>query len=191
MDKLLYKKFDEIYTKHFNNVCYFCTSYLDDAELGKDVAQEVFVSIWDRMEKIDTDSYMLPYLITLAKNKCINILTKEKVRKKYNTSRALNMMDEVNAFALHEMSASNLYRKEIGMIYEKALSKMPKKTRETFVQIRIHGSKYKELAEKQNISVKSLEYHITQATLILRKNFRDYLKILAVIVTTTLKHLYE
>ena len=54
---------------------------------------------------------------------------------------------------------------------------MPPQTREEFMMSRFQNKSNKEIAESMNISVKSVEYHITKTLKVLRVALKDYLPI--------------
>ena len=54
---------------------------------------------------------------------------------------------------------------------------MPPQTREVFMMSRFQNKSNKEIAESMNISVKSVEYHITKTLKVLRVALKDYLPI--------------
>ena len=55
--------------------------------------------------------------------------------------------------------------------------------KETYMKIRVEELKYKEVAEKEGVSIKTIERRITIATSILRKYLRDYIKMIVLIIT--------
>ncbi len=54
--------------------------------------------------------------------------------------------------------------------------------KETYIKIRVEELKYKEVAEKEGVSIKTIERRITIATSILRKYLRDYIKMIVLII---------
>lgn len=165
----------EIYARHFYKVRYFAFHYLGDEEQARDVAQEVFIRIWDSEEKIDRDRDVLPYLITITRNICMNILKKRDVRRRYDDYTKRNFMDDINSEALGELTVSALYSEEVSKLFEASLQEMTPSVKETFLLNRIRGHKYKEIADIQNISVKTVEWRVAGAIRILQKKFKDYL----------------
>lgn len=169
------KYLEEIYALHFYKVRYFAFHYLGDEEQAGDVAQEVFIRIWNSEEKIDRNRDVVPYLITITKNICMNILKKRDVRRRYNEYAKCNFIDDINSEALGELAVSALYSEEVAKIFNASLQEMSPSIRETFLLNRIRGHKYKEIAVIQNISVKTVEWRIAGAMRILQKKFKDYL----------------
>ena len=64
---------------------------------------------------------------------------------------------------------------EAQKIVNDTLDLLPERTREIFIMSRIQNLPHKEIAEKLNISYKSVEFHITKALRELRIQLKDYL----------------
>ena len=65
---------------------------------------------------------------------------------------------------------------------EKAMDKLPEKCREVFELSRFEEMKYNEIALKLNISVKTVEVHISKALRILREELKELLLILWLVI---------
>ena len=177
------EKFNSVYCEYLHKVRHFCFSYIQDKEVCEDITQDVFETLWQRRESVVLDSSVLPYLLVIAKNKCLNALAKDKVKSKYTWRRSNTSKDDINSFALNELSVSKLYSEEIRKIYSNALDSMSPLVKETYIKIRVEELKYKEVAEKEGVSIKTIERRITIATSILRKYLRDYIKMIVLIIT--------
>jgi RNA polymerase sigma-70 factor (ECF subfamily) len=64
---------------------------------------------------------------------------------------------------------------ELENMLNKALSQLPENVRTVFEKSRFEGKTYSEIASEQNISVKTVEAHITKALKYLRVALKDYL----------------
>ena len=177
------EKFNYVYCEHLHKVLHFCFSYIQDKEICEDITQDVFETLWQRRDSVVLDSTVLPYLLVIAKNKCLNALAKSKVKSKYTWRRNNSSKDDINSFALNELSVSKLYSEEIRTMYSKALDSMSPLVRDTYMKIRVEELKYKEVAEKEGVSIKTIERRITIATAILRKYLRDYIKLVVLLLT--------
>lgn len=169
------QQFEDIYTLHYHKVRYFVYNYLHDYEAATDIAQEVFVTLWESCNKVDMEKDIVPYLMTLAKNKCMNIFKRREVQRRYDRLSNLGELDSLNGATLNELTASKLYSNEVERLYSKSLTEMSAKTKETFLLNKEKGLKYREIAAEQNISIKLVEYRIMSALRIVRKNLKDYL----------------
>ena len=70
-----------------------------------------------------------------------------------------------------------------------ALDKLPENTRLIFEKNRFEGKKYTEIAEEQQISVKTVEAHISKALKILRVELKDYLPFFILLFQTPDKYI--
>lgn len=74
-DKILIERFEEAYTVHLHKLEFYANSFLQDVELSRGVTQNVFLKLWDRRASLNWDTDMLPLLLTMTRNECLNILT--------------------------------------------------------------------------------------------------------------------
>ena len=170
--------FEDLYTLHFHKVRYFAQSYLHDEELATDIAQDVFVSVWEGRETVDSSRDLLPLLITMARNRCLNHIKRQQVRQRYRQHSVNAQLDDLNAAALKDLPVQNLYSTEVSGLVDKSLREMPVKVRETYLQCKVEGFKYKEIAEKEDVTIKAIEQRMSSALRVLRKNLKDYLHFL-------------
>ena len=70
-----------------------------------------------------------------------------------------------------------------------ALKSLPGKCREVFELNRFEGKKYAEIASQLNISVKTVETHMSKALKILRDELRDYLYVVILFLLINMDHL--
>jgi len=174
-DSQLQLLFEECYTLNYHKVRYFAQSYLHDAELATDIAQEVFVSLWEGREAVDFCRNVLPLLITMTRNRCLNHIKRQQVQQRYQQHSLNALLDDLNARALQDLPVQKLYSDEVSGLIDKSLREMPPRVRDTFVLCKVEGFKYREIAEKEEVTIKAIEQRISVALRVLRKNLKDYL----------------
>lgn len=168
--------YEDCYKSCFLKVVYYANSYLNDAEAAKDIGCEVFLTVWEKRQDIDFTIDMLPFLLVLARNKCLNRLKKAQAEYRYKQQAALeHQKREVNYMALSESVSMKLYSSEIKVLVKEAVEQMPEKVRETFHMNRFMRMKYSEIAVQENVSVKAVEKRMMIALRILRIKLKDYL----------------
>lgn len=167
--------FEEIYSEHLHKVQFFAYNYLQDFDAAKSLAQEVFVSIWENWDAIDFEREILPYLLTLTRNKCLNILRQQKVSRKFEDFSKNKNKESLNFLSLHHGSSTSLYSQEVEELLSRTLNKMSNKVRRTFLLHRFQGLTYKEIADIERVTVKAIEIRIMSALKVLRVKFKDYL----------------
>ena len=169
------KLFEELYSKYILKIEFYAKHYLGNNTEAECVAHEVFITLWNKLHEIDISKDLFPYLITITKNKCLNIIKTRKVKEKYNKyGKAILDINSINCFSLEE-PVHKLFSSELEVIINKSLSQMTKAVRETFILSRYKKMSYEEISKFEGITQKAVEYRIMSALRILRKNCKDYL----------------
>ena len=75
--------FRVVFRKYYNNVVYYALHYLDTYEEAQDVANDVFTSLWQHLDEYQDN--ILPSVMAMARNRCINILKREKYKREKTT----------------------------------------------------------------------------------------------------------
>lgn len=168
------KQYEIFYVKHLRKVEFYAYNYLGDYEMAKSVAHDSFLALWEHKEEVDFTKEVLPYLLSVAKNKCLNMLRRVKTRNMYcdDLSYRENILNQEAIF--HPTSLS-LYEKEVAGIIAGCIETMPPKIKETFLKSKVNGLKNREIAEVMGISVSTVEYRLSYAYKVLRKHLKDYL----------------
>ncbi len=171
--------FTLLYHKFHQRSYLFAKSLVQRDEVAEDIATESLIILWEKMRTEEIQSVQ-SFLFKIIKNKSLDYLKHIKVRKK--------VMDEIDDWSEHEIdfrlsmtSSINddlILSKEIREIALKTLEKLPSKTREVFMLSRQEQLKGNEIAEKMEMSLKGVEYHISKAIKALRISLKDYLMIL-------------
>lgn len=176
--------FEDAYRKHLRKVQFYAMSYLADDAEAKSVAQDVFLTLWENLGELDTEKDILPYLLVVAKFKCMNIIRKGKYYQQYRQKRHSEHIRESIAYeALSDFTSTTLYSSEINSLVDKSLGEMPEKVKDTYILSRVNNLKNHEIAKEQLISIKTVEYRLNYAFRILRKNLHDYLFVIIFVVS--------
>lgn len=168
------KAFDSFYRKEYQKALFFTNQYLRDYELSEDIVQDSFLAVWLNRKSLDPKFPVQPYLYSIIRNKSINLLKRLSVDKKIKDV-LLKREYKASLSALDHDSAELLAASQLNNQISKTFSQLPDKIYDTFVKSRIEGLTYKEIAEKEKVSVKVVEYHITQALKIFREKLRDFM----------------
>ena len=156
------KDFKDIYDEHFNSIRKFVYYRCGDMEMASDVAQDVFLKVWEKRSLLDgKDLKFLLYKIAAD-------YYTDSYRKKM---RFVNVEQSITT-ATHDETISpedEMKFNELVATYTKALEQMTEKRRTVFLMSRDDGMKYAEIADSLRISVKSVEKHISGALQFLKK----------------------
>ena len=70
--------FEQLYDRYFSKVYYQCLSYVKNKDLAKDLAQEVFIKVYDRLAKFNFKASFTTWIYKVTRNYCFDYLRKEK-----------------------------------------------------------------------------------------------------------------
>lgn len=163
--------FEYFYPKLMALACRFVDGYV-----AKDLVQEVFTSYWEQKKTIQADNIQ-SFLYKWLQNSCLNHIKHQMVIDNYESSVRIA---EARIAFLDEITDSNdVLKQVIGRdlhdVIELSVKKLPPKCAEAFRLCYFHDMSHKEIAEVMNISPRTVEGHIRQAILFLRKDLKDVL----------------
>ena len=159
------KIFARLFDYYYSGLVIFADRYLRDQESAEDVVQSVFVKMWENRETLKMAS-VRSHLVSSVRNSCIDVIRKSATREKY-IQRQIHQSTPVE----EDFRAES----ELKEMIETAIGKLPPKCREIFELSRFEGLSSKEIAQKLQLSQRTVETHITHALKILRKELKDYL----------------
>lgn len=134
--------------------------------LAEDIVQEVFYELYKKRENLKIES-LLGYLKRAVYNRSIN---KVKAAKDHVDADEMSyeLTDNINN------SQDDMEYKELESYINSIIDKLPEKCRLVFVMNRFEQLSYKEVAQKLDISVKTVENQMSKALRILRAEFENY-----------------
>ncbi|MFT3738117.1 MAG: RNA polymerase sigma-70 factor [Breznakibacter sp.] len=168
--------FNAVYAEYYPKSYAFVKSYVHDAMATEDIVSDTLVRLWERMG-IETIDPIAPFLFTMLKNKCLDYLKHQSIRQDVHQDLKCTLERElqVRILSLESTDPLEIFSHEIQHIVDETLQALPSKTRDVFVMSRYGNKPHKEIAEKQGISVKGVDYHISLSVKALRSALKDYL----------------
>lgn len=163
--------FEKVFRTYYKSLCLFSNRILHDPPSSEEVVEDIFFNLWERRDKFDITTSLKSYLFRSAYNNSLKLLRHQKIVANYES----RMVEEEPQYQLQE---NYLEIGEITHSVLKTLDQVPERTRMIFQMNRDEGLKYQEIADKMNISVKTVEAHMTSILKLLRENLRDFIPIL-------------
>lgn len=157
------KNFERFFLLNYPKVKAFAFKILQSESDAEDLAQDVFVKLWSCPDIWDNQEVADGYVYTMARNCIYNFLKHKSVGRGYQEQMAYST-ELVEESVEHEM-----YAKEINLLVKLALENMPEQRRAVFVMSRRDGMSHQEIAEKLNLSVRTVEHHVYLALKELKK----------------------
>ena len=159
------KEFKILFDQYFDAVRSYVFYRCGDAELASDIAQEVFLKIWEK-QLFPEKKKEKALLYKIAGDIFISQYRRKQLEMNYMQSLEFTESDHSS----HE----KLEYKELSKTYEDALEAMPEVSRVAFLMSRVEELKYSEIAERLQISIKAVEKRMTKALMHLREKLAYY-----------------
>ena len=163
--------FESLFHSEYKGLCRMAISYVKNLETAEELVQESFVGMWERREHLDTERPVKSYLSTMVRNKCLNYL---RDHRKFNTG--MITLDQL-ASEHDPWPSDPVVYSELKKNIEVAIQELPGKCREVFLLSRNENLRYLEIADRLNISVKTVETQMSKALHHLRERLAEYLVI--------------
>jgi RNA polymerase sigma-70 factor (ECF subfamily) len=153
------------YSKRLYN---FAFAYLKTEGDSKDVVQDAFINLWNNRESLREDTNLEAYLFTITRNSVISIFRKKITEKEY-----LKHLRETAIFQYSENDEQYDYER-LSMRIKNLVDQLPEQRKLIFKLSKEKGLSNKAIAEELNISVKTVEDHMTKARRFLKSRLTDY-----------------
>jgi RNA polymerase sigma-70 factor, ECF subfamily len=172
------KAFEVLFRKYYLRLRNYAYRITNDINFSEDIVQDLFFNLWSRKELLQKVNSLDSYLRTSVHHGAINYL-KAVIQKK-----GINIeSDQFIQFESLHLEILNYQRdiateKELNTAIAKAIESLPEQCRVVFKLSRDLGLKYNDIAQELNISVKTVEKHISHALHFLRNSMKDYIGLL-------------
>jgi RNA polymerase sigma-70 factor (ECF subfamily) len=160
--------FSLVFSTYYSDLVAFANTFTRQIPVSEEIVQDIFVKLWDEVRYKDITVSLKSYLLRSVQNRCIDWLRHMKVRDNYATMVLDNMV-------LFENNTENyIFFSELEQSLNKALNKLPEELAVTFKMNKLQGLKQTEIAEKLNISLRTVEYRLAKTLSILRDELKDF-----------------
>jgi RNA polymerase sigma-70 factor (ECF subfamily) len=160
--------FDELYRKYIRRLYRFSYSILKSREEAENIVQNVFLNLWQNREKAEKISSVKYYVFTIAYNSAISI-----IRKKARESQFIEYVKTLQDMKEEPVDLQFEY-KELDERVSAIINSLPVRQKEVYQLHRIEGLKYAEISERLNISINTIENHMSRALKTIREKLGNY-----------------
>lgn len=164
---LAFRALYERFAKKLYKLAYQKTA---STEIAEEIVQEVFVGLWEKRENLLIGN-VENYLLSAVRYQVINHLRTVIAQRKF-------VEPQEQTQVLTQEAELPLTVEDLQNALEKSLEVLPEKTRQVFRMSRNEYLSHREIAQRLDLTEKSVEYHITQALRHLRTHLRDFLMVL-------------
>lgn len=160
--------FEKLFHRYYPGMCRYGESLLRSSEVAEEVVQDVFYNLWKNRETLRIYRSWQSYLYRSVFNNAMMYLRKARREQPLEEQH-----ERLLEFSSEDVS-DQLEIDEVSELVLRTLEELPERTRDIFRLNRQDGLKYREIAEKLNISVKTVEAHMGRALGALRTTLHKY-----------------
>lgn len=162
------KAFDRLYKKYWTLLLDEAFKRLGSREESEEIVQELFIYLWVNREKIHLTHSFSTYMFTALKYRVFNKIRRSVVEEKY-LGEVIHSRPQQD-----ETAEEYILYNDLKTAYEKEIENLPERCREVFMLRREENLSFKEIAEKLDISVNTVDKQLTKALKRLREKLKDY-----------------
>lgn len=143
------KAFDILFMRYYPLLCAYAKQFVDFDD-GQEIVQDVMVWFWENSSMQVIESSPKNYLFRAVKNRCLTLINRNELKQRVVSSMYENQQSQYEDpdFYIVEELTRNI---------ENALSRLPETYREAFKMNRFQSMTYNEIAEKLNVSSKTVD----------------------------------
>lgn len=162
--------FEAVFMAYYSKVKAFIYGYIKSASDAEELAEELFVNLWINHRTIDSSKSFDSFLHTIARNSAINFLKHKYVHEAY-----------LNSAPAHEHSSTSeedLIAKELGLLIDETVEKMPQQRKKIYQLSRNEGLSNEEIATRLNTTKRNVESQLSLALKEIRKTISCFFMLL-------------
>lgn len=164
--------FNELYERYWEKLYRAAYNVLSDEHTAKDIVQEIFLTVWRKRNTLEV-RHFAAYLFQAVRFQVATHLRRGKLVQAHHAqllvTTFINSTEELMNFT------------ELNGIVENVLNRLPEKCRDVFYLSRFEHLTNSEIAERLNLSQRTVEWHISNALKHLRHSMSDIVALLLIL----------
>lgn len=159
--------FLKLFKNNYFKVKRFAYGLLKSELDAEDVAQEVFAKLWEQSDIwLNNERELDSYILVMARNIALNISKHQQIKLEYQD---WFIKEEALYSLADDYFLEKIYCSEMLRFIQSVLTTLPERRKIIFELSRFHGESNKEIADKLNISVRTVERQVYLTLTELRK----------------------
>lgn len=165
------KGFELLFNKYSGVLCKHAVRFVYSKAVAEDIIHDVFFNFWSKKSYQSIKISYRRYLFQCVRNRALNYL-----RLEFKLNASLPETDN-RLTTNFQGPEQHLFFEELHQHIETVIERMPFQRKRIFMLHRFDELSCKEIAEKLNLSVRTVEVHVHLALKTLKIGLNDYLKI--------------
>jgi RNA polymerase sigma-70 factor (ECF subfamily) len=163
--------FEQLFKSHFKALHAYANVILKDEDDAEEIVQNMFLKFWEKRDLLHIQTSLKAYLYKCVYHDSLNFLKHQKIKTKYQDFASYTMNTQ------HLPASSKVEMTELEYNLGLALNELPEQCPTIFQLSRFEELKYREIAERLGLSIKTIENQMGKALRILRLELADFLSL--------------
>ena len=142
--------FDSFFKSFLNPICLFIERVMNDREDVTDLAQDVFLKVFERWKEFETEENAKAFLYISARNLCFDRLRRKQAEDNYQSQYSREEESNSSTFLQEVM------RQETSRILYSAIDRLPEQTRQVII-LGMEGNSNVEVGELLGVSINTVK----------------------------------
>ncbi len=158
--------FEYVFNKYFEGLCLFAEAVTKDHDTAQDIVEDIFLQLWLNCKFKPIETSVKSYLYQSVYNNSV----KHVMRRR--RSEPLENMAQLQT---SDYPAANLIEQELEEKATAIINSLPEQCRQVYLLNRDEDLKYREIAERLQISESTVKTQMSRAFAKLRESLKDFL----------------
>ncbi len=159
-------KLKVVFETYFKAMVNYAMNYIDSLDVGKDIAQETFIRLWEKKIIFSSDSALRAFLYTSVRNNCLNRLKHQKVKD-------IHAKEFISKLSEEKFNHSCINQNETARYLYISIEQLTERRKEV-IKLTLKGYRNQQIAEQLGIKLQTVKTLKSQAYQDLRSLLRNY-----------------
>jgi RNA polymerase sigma-70 factor, ECF subfamily len=168
--------YDDLVRQYGKRVLSVAYEYVKDYDLAQDVAQEVFIRVWQKGSEFRARASLFSWIYRITVNLAIDHLRKSRSRDKLSSQEGLyteQYRTEQQSGSTHSMPGDDIERRHLRHRIDQALEVLSKNQKRAFVLRYFQEMPIDEIAAIMGCRESTVRQHLFRATRKLQEELKD------------------
>ncbi|NPA36699.1 MAG: RNA polymerase sigma-70 factor [Chlorobi bacterium] len=175
------KAYEELFLTYYARLVVFAQKLLGDEDLSKEMVQDVFVMFYEKREVLNIHTSLKSHLYQTVRNRCLNEIKRTQIRREHH-SGIYNDKKNQEAYFDDKVQQTELEARIFNIVQS-----LPAQCKRIFKMSRYEGINNSEIAEKLQLSKRTVETQISKALKILRQQLKGYVDTALILIFWLMK----
>ena len=175
MNQISEASFKILFDSYYQALTNYACTFLNNSDDAEDIVQQVFINLWENRMKLEIHTSPRSLLYKAVYNNCLNRIKHHKIKNNY--------VQEVLFTGATSAHQQTIDHKELIYRLNIAMENLPEQCRKIFELSRFEQLKYHEIADRLQLSIKTIENQMGKALKIMRIQLKDYLPIILILIS--------